>query len=274
MCRILGAVAREPTSLRHELLEAPNPFVRQSESHDSGWGTAVYARTDGAGPELVRFAKAAFEDPRFEPAVDARGRIFNCHVRRATLGGLGLENTHPFTLGPYSFSHNGTIIKFPRFVEGGVAPPAGDTDSEAMFNFLMHDFDDGHPVRSLRKAVRGAIERTPFSGLNFLFSDGERLFAYRLGIFDLHWRSDGDRLLVASEKSDPEDASWHTVAQDVLLVCDPESPEEPHAVRLAGDEWVERAHIDAFEEAKELRGEERGAYAAARAKRLAAAASE
>ncbi|MBA3301959.1 MAG: class II glutamine amidotransferase [Thermoleophilaceae bacterium] len=273
MCRILGAVAQEPTSLRHELLEAENPFVRQSEAHDSGWGSAVYERAEGAEPALARFDQAAFEDPRFEEAVDARGRIFNCHVRRATLGGLCLENTHPFALGPFTFSHNGTIIRYPKFLERGVSAPAGDTDSEAFFNFLMRDFDDGHPVRSLRRAVRGAIDRSPFSGLNFLFSDGERLFAYRLGIFELHWHSDGNRLLVASERSEPGGKGWHTVAQDVLLVCDPASPEEPHAVRLAGDEWVERATIEKYEEATELRGAERGAYAAERAKRLASAAN-
>ena len=33
------------------------------------------------------------------------------HVRRATIGGLKDENTHPFTLGPYAYCHNGTILK-------------------------------------------------------------------------------------------------------------------------------------------------------------------
>ena len=30
------------------------------------------------------------------------------------MGGLSLENTHPFSLGDYSFCHNGTIIRYPR----------------------------------------------------------------------------------------------------------------------------------------------------------------
>ena len=49
-----------------------------------------------------------------------RGRIFNVHVRRATMGGLTLENTHPFCLGSYSFGHNGTILRYPRLLEPGV----------------------------------------------------------------------------------------------------------------------------------------------------------
>ena len=46
-----------------------------------------------------------------------RGRIFNVHVRRATMGGLTPENTHPFCLGNYSFGHNGTILRYPRLLE-------------------------------------------------------------------------------------------------------------------------------------------------------------
>src|SRR4029453_3147788 len=114
MCRVFGCVASEPLSIRHELLEAENPMVRQSEDHDSGWGMAVYRRTDGADPRLVRFPQAAFEDDGFLGATEARGRIFNVHVRRATMGGLSPENTHPFVLGNYSYCHNGTIMRYPR----------------------------------------------------------------------------------------------------------------------------------------------------------------
>ena len=33
------------------------------------------------------------------------------------MGGLALENTHPFCLGSYSFGHNGTILRYPRLLE-------------------------------------------------------------------------------------------------------------------------------------------------------------
>ena len=108
--------------------------------------------------------------------------------------------------------------------------------------------------------------------MNFLFSDGERLFAYRLGIFELHWLPRPGQLLVASEKV--TDEPWHSVQQDVLLVLDPDDLEEPHAERLLGDELVARADIRKFEEGKGLRGAERGEFAAARAKEAAAAAAE
>ena len=272
MCRVLGCVAAEPVSLRRELLEADNPLIRQAEKHDSGWGLSVYKRGEGAQPRCMRFTEAAHADDASRVATECSGRMFNVHVRRATVGGLTPENTHPFCLGNYSFSHNGTVKNYSRLLLGDdVAPPQGDTDSEVLFNFLMRDYDPADPIGSLRGMVEAAIETGPFSGLNFLFSDGEKLFAYRLGVFELHWLARPGQLLVSSERL-TEDEPWHDVRQDVLLVLDPSDPEEPHAERLVGDAGVARAQIEEFEDGSELTGAERGAFAAERAARTAAAA--
>jgi predicted glutamine amidotransferase len=269
MCRVFGCVAAEPVSIRPELLEAQNPIIRQSEDHDSGWGMAVYERPDGSDLKLVRFPEAAYNDGSFLRATEMRGRIFNVHVRRATMGGLSLVNTHPFCLGTYSLCHNGTIVSYPRLLEDGVSPPVGDTDSEHFFNLLMSQYDPAEPVECLRRAVRTTVERSPFSGLNILFSDGEKLFAYRLGRFELHWLPRPRQLLVASEKV--TDEAWHTVQQDVLLTLDPNDLAEPRAERLLGDDLVARATIRKVDLQPHLRGEERGAAAAARAREAAAA---
>jgi predicted glutamine amidotransferase len=270
MCRVFGCVAAEPVSIRHELLEAENPLIRQSEEHDSGWGMAVYERADGAEPELVRFPEAAYADGEFLSATSMQGRIFNMHVRRATMGELALENTHPFCLGSYTLGHNGTIVRYPRLLEPHMRQPQGDTDSEHLFNLLMHDFDDGDPVTCLRKAMERAVQCSPFSGLNILFSDGEKLYAYRLGLFELHWLARPGQLLVASEQVTGE-PGWHSVQQDVLLTLDPRDLEEPHAERLLGDELLERAQIQKVDLTPHLRGAERGAAAAERARAAAAA---
>ena len=270
MCRVFGCVAAEPVSIRRELLEAENPIIRQSEDHDSGWGMAVYERPDGSDLKLVRFPEAAYNDGSFVRATSMRGRIFNVHVRRATMGGLSLVNTHPFSLGTYSLSHNGTIVRYRRLLEHrGVSPPIGDTDSEHFFNLLMSGYDPAEPVECLRRAVTTAVECSPFSGLNFLFCDGQRLFAYRLGLFELHWLARPGQLLVASEKV--TDERWHSVQQDVLLVLDPNDLEEPHAERLLGDDLVARAEIRKVDLQPHLRGEERGAAAAERARAAATA---
>jgi predicted glutamine amidotransferase len=270
MCRVFGCVAAEPVSIRHELLEAENPLIRQSEEHDSGWGMAVYERADGAEAKVVRFPEAAYADGEFLNATNLKGRIFNMHVRRATMGQLAPENTHPFCLGSYTLGHNGTIVRYPRLLEPHMMRPEGTTDSEHLFNLLMHDFDDGDPVACLRHALARAVECSPFSGLNILFSDGERLFAYRLGLFELHWLARPGQLLVASEQVTNE-PGWHSVQQDVLLTLDPNDLEEPHAERLLGDELLERAEIHKVDLTPHLRGAERGAAAAERAKAAAAA---
>jgi predicted glutamine amidotransferase len=273
MCRILGCVSAEPISIEHELLHSENPLIHQSEEHDSGWGMAVYRRADSEQPELVRFPEAAHADGEFKRATSMRGRIFNAHLRRATLGGLTLVNTHPFVMGEYSFAHNGTVIRYPRLLEPGVARPSGETDSEHMFSWLMCHYDSTDPRGSLRELVRTCIERSAFSGLNFLFSDGERLYAYKLGIFELHWLVRPGQAFVSSEIITPEER-WHTVQQDVLLVLDPSNPETPHAERLVGDDAVAKAEIEKFEQGQHLRGHERGTFAAERAARLAAGAAE
>jgi predicted glutamine amidotransferase len=270
MCRVFGCVAAEPVSIRHELLEAENPLIRQSEEHDSGWGMAVYERAGGGEPTLVRFPEAAHADDEFVRATELRGRIFNVHVRRATMGELRLENTHPFCLGSYTLGHNGTILRYPRLLQPGMRRPAGDTDSEHLFNRLMHDFDPADPVGSIRATMRTAVECSPFSGLNVLFSDGDKLFAYRLGLFELHWLARPGQLLVASERV-TEEPGWHSVQQDVLLTLDPNDLEEPHAERLLGDQLIERAEIQKVDLAPHLRGAERGEAAAERARAAAAA---
>jgi predicted glutamine amidotransferase len=273
MCRILGCVSAEPISIEQELLRAENPLIRQSEEHDSGWGMAVYRQADSEQPELVRFPEAAYSDGEFRRATSMRGRIFNAHIRRATMGGLTLVNTHPFVMGEYSFSHNGTVLRYPKLLESGVGRPQGETDSEHLFNWLMCHFDSSHPRASLRELVRTCILRSPFSGLNFLFSDGEKLYAYKLGIFELHWLVRPGQALVSSEIITP-DERWHTVQQDVLLVLDPNNPENPHAERLVGDDAVAAAEIEKFEQGQHLRGDARGTFAAERAARLAAGTAE
>jgi predicted glutamine amidotransferase len=273
MCRILGCVSSEPVSIRHELVEAANPMIRQSEEHDSGWGLAVYETPNGAKPRCLRFPQAAYADSHFAAgATELTGRIFNVHVRRATMGGLELENTHPFCHDNYCFGHNGTIINFASLLEADVKRPMGQTDSEHLFNHLLARLGGDDVIASLRNAIATTIERSTISGVNFLFSDGRLLYAYKLGIFDLYWLHRPGQIVVASERLTSED--WQPVDQDVLLVCDPQDPSRPHMQRLLGDAHAKRADVMKFEQGSELRGRERGEFAAQRAANLQAAASQ
>jgi glutamine amidotransferase len=239
MCRVLGSVAAEPVSLRHELLEAASPLIR--DPGQEGWGMAAYRRAEGAEPRCVRFPTPG-SDSHAQEAASVEARLHNAHVRNPTIGAAKPENTHPFCLGPYSFSHNGTIVNITHLSDPNVDPPAGDTDSERLFRLVMHHLDAEDPTEGLRYAMRATIERFPFSSLSFLFSDGERLYAYRLGLCELHWLARPGQVLVASEQV-TEEEGWHSVKQDVLLTLDPRDPDLPHAQRLVGDDCLARADI-------------------------------
>ena len=231
---------------------------------------AVY-EGDGAQPKLARFPEAAHADEEFVKATELRGRIFNVHVRRAQPWASSASRTHIRSAsGNYTLGHNGTIVRYPRLLEPGMRQAEGDTDSEHLFNRLMHDFDPAAPVESLRATLSTTVHCSPFSGLNILFSDGEKLFAYRLGMFELHWLARPWQPPVASERVTDE-PGWHSVQQDVLLTLDPNDLEEPHAERLLGDEIVHAAEIQKVDLAPHLRGAERGQAAAERARAAAAA---
>lgn len=273
--------ASAPVDVSFELLGADNPFVEQSEQHDSGWGIAYYVAGE---PQVERFPHAAHGDPGFPEAASAVSELFVAHVRRATFGGLKPENTHPFSRGRYTYCHNGTILHPTRLRELADRPPDGDTDSEHFFNVLMTMLDPDDVIASLRRTVEAVCERCRFSALNFLFCDGERLYAYRLGLYELFWlvrnldldadtrthyhlhleRPHGEHVALVSSEKLTEAEPWGQFAQDELLICDPADPDHPRIERLLG----ERAHsiefvpLDRFEH---LKGAERGEWAARRA---------
>jgi glutamine amidotransferase len=281
MCRLFGVAATGPVDISFELLEAENPLIRQSQRHDSGWGIAHYA--DGA-PTVERFPHAAYSDRDFHEAAHAIARLSLVHVRRATMGGLKLENTHPFARGPFSYCHNGTILH-PRELENMAAsPPRGETDSERFFELLMAVLEPEDVVGSLRRAVGLVCDRCRFSALNFLFCDGRRLYAYRLGIYDLfslvrnldleadtrtHYhlhleRPHGEHVVLVSSERLTAAEPWAALEQDELLICDPADPDHPRVERLIGEraDEVEFVPLDHLEH---LRGAERGEWAARRA---------
>ena len=185
MCRLFAASASAPVDVSFELLRSDNSILRQSEEHDSGWGSAYYSE-DGV-PDVRRFADAAHADESFDEVTSGRARLIMVHVRRATIGGLKLENTHPFSRGPYTYCHNGTILKAAQLEPLADTPPAGDTDSERFFNMLMTGFDHDDVIGSLRRAVETVCDTCRFSALNFLFCDGRRMYAYRFGVYRLFW---------------------------------------------------------------------------------------
>ena len=215
MCRLYGFRGTEPTKVECTLVLAQNALLLQSRkdrrgvAHPDGWGIAFYR--DGL-PELERRAAAAFEDVHFS---DTAERVFAhtviAHVRQATVGSITVENSHPFTHGPWSFAHNGTVTGFANLearlaAETGPTLQAhrrGQTDSEQVFYWLLSRMEkagippDGScsDLSGLARVVGDSIaelaglcnEVAPERPrLNVLLTDGRVMVAVRWN-HDLYW---------------------------------------------------------------------------------------
>jgi glutamine amidotransferase len=212
MCRLYGFLATDQTRLECSLVEAQNALQVQSDRdlrgvrNADGWGIAQWK---DEGPRVSRNTDPAFADHQFtEIASSVSSDAVLAHVRAATVGNVALQNTHPFTHGPWAFAHNGTIGSFEHVAThldiGYYGPPDGETDSELAFLWILnrmkeHGLDPEKPADDLEPivdlvadAVLELVRISLLAGapespkLNFLLSDGNHLVASRWGN-TLYW---------------------------------------------------------------------------------------
>lgn len=202
MCRLYAMRANEPTRVECSLVHAQNALMQQSAKdaeglvHGHGWGVADYR--DGL-PLIEKQIWAAYHGEHFQKsAARVYAKTAVAHVRRATVGGTSMENTHPFHHGRWLFAHNGTIPNFlavrDRMIDH-IDPVLGtnikgDTDSEHIFHYLL-SLHIHHTDMALRDIVRRGLRQimawsqeispdVPL-GLNIVMTDGETLIGTRYG---------------------------------------------------------------------------------------------
>ena len=254
MCRLLGVVSSEATDFRFTLNEAPRCLAVLSPDHPHGWGIAVHAR--GRGWDLHKHAACAGHDERFGAvAAEARGEILVAHVRKRTVGPIGIENTHPFRRGTWVFAHNGTIEDTTFLAErtslARRSEIEGQTDSELFFAYLLtalaaagahdgaatEDATEDPAERStpadaaLREAVAAAVDRPSFGAANFLLSDGAVLYAHRAGrTLHLLERGQGDEVIQSRRSPDATvETRWTARRRGVMLASE----------RMTDEPWLE-----------------------------------
>jgi predicted glutamine amidotransferase len=254
MCRLLGIIASEPTDFRIVLREAPRSLAALSREHRDGWGMAVY--DEQVGWRLEKGIACAGEDERFHRlAVGSRGEVLVSHVRQKTVGETSLANTHPFERGRWVFAHNGTV-KDIAWLRARVSPERlaevhGETDSELLFAWLLTRLDRAGVAhspagpetdRAIGSGMREAHENASLGAYNFLLSDGDSLYAHRLGrtmhllergphdaprssrrsrdgtVVETPWSQRRTAVFVASEKI--TDEPWQEVGDGMLLRLD------------------------------------------------------
>ena len=202
MCRLYGFRATEPTKVECTLVHAQNALMVQSRadqtgvSHTHGWGVATYI---DRMPRVERQAWAAYHGEHFRrTAARVFSRTVVAHVRRASIGSVSLENTHPFVYGSWTFAHNGTLQAFgamrawmlDAMTDEHRMAIRGATDSEHVFHFVMSlwaKHPNLTPCEALRTGLKQVIARSHKTdaaaaiGLNVLLTDGEELVGARWG---------------------------------------------------------------------------------------------
>lgn len=188
MCELFGVSSSHPVRMTYSL----HAFARHGgELHPnkSGWGIAYH---EGRDAFLIKEAEPASDSPwvRFVETQPLCSTCVIAHVRYATAGEPAFANTHPFMreLGgrAHFFAHNGGLagiwdalpLQSRRF------RPVGETDSEFAFCHLLERlaplWADETPSLNRRLEVvaeaAGAFAR--LGSANFLYSDGEVLFAH------------------------------------------------------------------------------------------------
>jgi predicted glutamine amidotransferase len=186
MCQLLGMNCNVPTDICFSF----TGFQARgggTDVHRDGWGIAFF---EGRGVRVFLDPQPSCESQVAELVRHYPIRSLNviAHIRKATQGAIGLENTHPFMRelwGRYwIFAHNGNLIDYAPALDGSFLP-VGQTDSELAFCHLLQTlrqrFPHGMPERdTLCSAIDDfAAQCRPLGPFNFLLSNGDCLFAHR-----------------------------------------------------------------------------------------------
>ena len=185
MCQLLGMNCNVPTDICFSF----TGFQARggaTDVHSAGWGIAFFG---GRGTRVFLEPKPSCTSPLAELVrqYPIHSKNVIAHIRKATQGVLGLENTHPFMRelwGRYwIFAHNGNLLDFTPELDGCFIP-VGLTDSERAFCWLLQKlrrrFGGTPPAPAdLFAAIHElTLEIARYGEFNFLLSNGDWLFAH------------------------------------------------------------------------------------------------
>ncbi|MDZ7803141.1 class II glutamine amidotransferase [Thiohalophilus sp.] len=190
MCELLGLSSNLPATLRLSLQRLAGHAAPPTSMRD-GWGIAYYEDTD---VRLIKDAEPANDSDwlRFVSQHDLRSPIVMAHIRKATVGALSYRNAQPFVREMagrmHCFAHNGWLpglLETPAFQSTRFSP-VGETDSEQAFCALLEDLGalwvqagEIPPLEARLNIVTAFAARLrQFGPANFLYSDGDALFAH------------------------------------------------------------------------------------------------
>jgi predicted glutamine amidotransferase len=243
MCQLLGMNANTPTDVMFSF----TGLATRAEEHKDGFGIAFF---EDKGVRLFVDPHSAVHSPVADMVRGYPIRSDNviAHIRKATVGRVALENTHPFQRelwGRYwVFAHNGDLKGFAPRLHGNFRP-VGDTDSELAFCWLMQELDKAHAsvpgIDELGHTLRELLPVLSAHGtFNMLLSNGQALWAH--GSTKLYWlqrqhpfqpahladddlsvdfaalTSPSDRVAIVATEPLTEGETWQRIAPGELMV--------------------------------------------------------
>ncbi len=191
MCRLFGLIANKPVDVAYTFYLSPKSMAKLAARNPHGWGVAWLDEKGDWGlvKEPVPLDKSIKAIEFVKERV--RVRIIISHVRFATVESYTHGDTHPWLYHRWVFAHNGSINRdmLLELVDDNYRDFEGSTDSEVLFHFILQNVEElNNPVEGIRMAVDKVVEREiPFSSLNLIASDGEKLYALRYASVDLEY---------------------------------------------------------------------------------------
>lgn len=185
MCELLGMSASVPTDICFSfagLMERGGG----TGPHNDGWGIVFY---QGRAVQEFRDPTPSYcsQIAHLIRSYPIKSCITISHIRQANVGGVCLENTHPFVRElwgrQWSFAHNGQLENS-RQLPLGFERPIGTTDSEHAFCWLLHQIRSHYSEVPADKTgfwqfLKVQCDRLRELGVcNLLFSDADYLYVY------------------------------------------------------------------------------------------------
>ena len=158
----------------------------RTDEHKDGWGIAFF---EEKGVRHFIDDKPAVESALAEmiKTHPIKSKNVIAHIRKATQGETSLQNCHPFIREAWGqewvFAHNGDLKSFAPVLDGSYQP-AGNTDSELAFCFLMQSltqaFGEVAPsIEQVRQFLKQfSAEVASHGTFNFTLSNGAALYVH------------------------------------------------------------------------------------------------
>lgn len=232
MCRVLGitnfdyAAHEEIVARFCELARSGLVMAEDPPGHEDGWGLAFYRQGElvvhKSGVNLLE------ETDKLGGILSSaqRSPLMILHLRKSAWANTSnTRHAHPFHLGNSVFFHNGVVYDYQGLIPDISLPGLGADarDTEVLFYHVMSGKtrDMGRDFLASAALIR---QKHRYSALNCLFSDGERLFAYRdyakePDYYALYKAAAANSCVISSEPLD-EELRWQMMAKEEFLAIE------------------------------------------------------